>query len=263
MILKEKNVLLCKAAVDSDGEPDLYEEDLQNNGYSVTVIPAIDFKYHTNAENTLDNSENYSGIVFTSPRSVIGFSQAINSNLTWFNNSNLQIYVVGRGTSLLVEKKFKLKSVGEEYGNANILADLIISHKQNHAFEKPLLFPCGNLKMDILPNKLEKENIPLAPFEVYETIPNVHFEEKFSKLTKFGTECPEFIVFFSPSGIAASIPLFEKFHIDMEKIKFVAIGPTTEKAMIDKNINVAHVSKKPTPEALTEAIKSIHDSAQN
>lgn len=40
-------------------------------------------------------------------------------------------------------------------------------------------------------------------------------------------------------------------------MQFVAIGPSTEKAMIDANLPPCKVATKPNPEAVYEAIKCI------
>uniref|UniRef100_A0A6M2DH34 Uroporphyrinogen-III synthase n=1 Tax=Xenopsylla cheopis TaxID=163159 RepID=A0A6M2DH34_XENCH len=257
MILRN-NVLLCKAAPNLESGSDPYEENLRKHGYKVNSVPPIDFIYKKSNENNIGDSHTYSGIIFTSPRSVIGFKQIINGDLSWFNQT-LHIFVVGQGTAKMVENNLRLKTTGKETGNASDLADLIIACNKKLLFQKPLLLPCGNLKMDILPSKLGNENIPLISLEVYETIPSTQFEAKFLEVTNSGTHLPEYIVFFSPSGLSLSQQIFQKFNVQTDKIKFIAIGSTTEKAMLDKQIKVAGVARKPCPEALAETIKLISE----
>ncbi|CAJ0928851.1 unnamed protein product [Ranitomeya imitator] len=60
-----------------------------------------------------------------------------------------------------------LSSEGEASGNAEKLADLICS--KQIFYSVPILFPCGSLKREVLPKKLQEKNVPLESITVYQT----------------------------------------------------------------------------------------------
>ena len=69
----------------------------------------------------------------------------------------------------------------------------------------------------------------------------------------------DIIVFFSPSGASAAIPLLQKIHGNREcdKIQFVAIGPSTEKEISNLGFQVNKVAVKPNPVSLRESLDTI------
>lgn len=68
----------------------------------------------------------------------------------------------------------------------------------------PFLFPHGNLKMDLLKNKLQPDNINLDEVCVYDSIINNKIGEEFDKETNNFANIPQIMVFFSPSAFKAA-----------------------------------------------------------
>ena len=141
---------------------------------------------------------------------------------------------------------------------------------------KPFLFPHGNLSSDSSQTKLTNANISLDEILVYETLPNPKLKEELDAETNSFKSVPEFVVFFSPSGVRNTVKYFDNhsteikvramdkiihdFYTPVEKnlrkiLQFIAIGPTTQKAMQDMGIKVYGAAKKPTPEDLLNILE--------
>lgn len=88
-------------------------------------------------------------------------------------------------------------------------------------YDKPFLFPCGNLKKETLQVRLKEHNIIVDALMVYETKQNRNFITNFKQITEDFTKLPEYIVFFSPSGV--------NFTKDLNK-----------DCLLDKNIKVSN-----------------------
>lgn len=85
---------------------------------------------------------------------------------------------------------------------------------------KPFLFPHGNLKTDTLNNELAKARLIMDNVLVYETVANPQIEREFSLATRQLTELPEFVVFFSPSGLTSTIDLIRAVTgVDLSLVK--------------------------------------------
>lgn len=79
--------------------------------------------------------------------------------------------------------------------------------------KQPFLFPCGNIKRDVLKTELQKEDIHLEEVTIYETIKNPEIETEFAKITENFTRIPEGFVYFSPSGVQSTKDIIERLGI--------------------------------------------------
>ena len=66
------------------------------------------------------------------------------------------------------------------------------------------------------------------------------------------------IVFFSPSGVQFSIEALRNC-CDVKNVKFVALGPSTEKALEENFLEVNGVCQKPNPYSLLQVIKALEN----
>lgn len=90
---------------------------------------------------------------------------------------------------------------------------------------KPLLLPCGNIKTDTLENLLTQGGVETEAVEVYETVACSGLQTILSNaLSQYQ---PSYIVYFSPSGVDATLPLLQKSEIDLAKIKVNSILPSS------------------------------------
>lgn len=81
------------------------------------------------------------------------------------------------------------------------------------------MFPHGNLKSDTLNLELEKQGLEIEGIEVYDTIANPNIESDLSEVTNGYQSIPEYIVFFSPSGLSSSLPYLQKVSVKLNQIK--------------------------------------------
>lgn len=89
-------------------------------------------------------------------------------------------------------------------------------------FVKPFLFPHGNLKTGVLHERLREVGLGLDETLVYDTISNPNIEREFSCVTNNFSALPEFVVFFSPSGIESTLESIKKVPVDWSLIKVTA-----------------------------------------
>ncbi|XP_058436725.1 uroporphyrinogen-III synthase isoform X2 [Marmota monax] len=154
-------VLLLKDAKEDDCGQDPYIRELALYGLEATLIPVLSFEFLSlpSFSEKLSHPECYGGLIFTSPRAVEAVELCLkkdNKTEVWEKSlkekwNAKSVYVVGNATASLVSK-IGLDVEGENCGNAEKLAEYICS-RESPAF--PLLFPCGNLKREILPKMLK------------------------------------------------------------------------------------------------------------
>ncbi|XP_075072095.1 uroporphyrinogen-III synthase [Mixophyes fleayi] len=257
-------VLLLKEPKNSDVASDPYVQELSSYGYQATLIPVLSFKYVSleHLYGKLSDPENYEGLIFTSPRAVEavrGCLEKPSNKEAWDHSlkdkwNAKYIYVVGKATASLVDG-LGLSSEGEASGNAEKLADLICSKQVSYS--APILFPCGALKREVLPKRLQEKDVPLESITVYQTAqhPDIRW-----CLTDYFTKegIPTTIVFFSPSGVKFCLKIIQELSNDrLNQIKFAAIGPTTAEAMTAEGLRVSCTAQNPTPQELAKGIKGI------
>ncbi|XP_073541157.1 uroporphyrinogen-III synthase isoform X2 [Phyllobates terribilis] len=229
-------ILLLKEPKSGDEASDPYVQELSSHGYQTTLIPVLSFTFVSleHLSDKLTHPENYAGLIFTSPRAV----EAVKLCL----ENRKEVDDLG------------LSSEGEASGNAEKLADLICS--KQISYSAPILFPCGSLKREVLPKKLQEKNVPLESITVYQTAQHPDIR---SSLTDYFTKegIPRSIVFFSPSGVKFCLKLIQQLSNDrLNQIKFAAIGPTTSEAMAAGGLAVSCTAQNPTPQDLADGLKS-------
>ncbi|XP_059517730.1 uroporphyrinogen-III synthase isoform X6 [Myotis daubentonii] len=237
-------------------------QELGLHGLEATLIPVLSFEFLSLPTfwEKLSRPEGYGGLIFTSPRAVEavelsleqdGKSEVWKKSLreTW---NTKPVYVVGNATASLV-KKLGLEAEGESSGNAEKLAEWICSREPPAL---PLLFPCGALKGEVLPQMLKDKGIPMESIIVYRKIPHPGIQVTLdSYYSKQGI--PASIAFFSPSGLTYSLKhIRELSGSSIEQIKFAAIGPTTARALAAQGLPVSCTAESPTPQALAAGIRT-------
>lgn len=95
------------------------------------------------------------------------------------------------------------------------MISLLLEKKE---YTKPFLFPHGNLKTDILSRELGQCGISMENVLVYETVANPDIEKEIVEVTDNYRNIPEYIVFFSPSGLTSSVN-FLKMSPDFDNVK--------------------------------------------
>uniref|UniRef100_A0A0D9QWU1 Uroporphyrinogen-III synthase n=1 Tax=Chlorocebus sabaeus TaxID=60711 RepID=A0A0D9QWU1_CHLSB len=281
-------VLLLKDAKEDDCGQDPYIRELGLYGLEATLIPVLSFEFLSlpSFSEKLSHPEDYGGLIFTSPRAVEAAQLCLEKNNkteVWERSlkekwNAKSVYVVGHATASLVSK-IGLDTEGETCGNAEKLAEYICSRESSPL---PLLFPCGNLKREILPKALKDKGIAMESVTVYQTIPHPGIQ---GNLNSYYSQqgVPASITFFSPSGLTYSLKHIQELSGDnIDQIKtqgprhlkqnclqlellrkdctdaatmFAAIGPTTAHALAAQGLPVSCTAESPTPQALATGIR--------
>uniref|UniRef100_A0A1B0D576 Uroporphyrinogen-III synthase n=1 Tax=Phlebotomus papatasi TaxID=29031 RepID=A0A1B0D576_PHLPP len=193
------------------------------------------------------------GILFTSPRSVEASFEALQGKDVHQSWQEAYNYTVGRTTCDLVSKKLNIQCSGEDSGNAEVLSDFILKDLAEKSITKgTFLFPCGNLKLGILEKRLQEGGFIVQPIEIYETVCNPALGEEID--TKFSNEA-QYLLFYSPSCVNFTLPLLKDRGYDLQKYKFLAIGPSTKKAIEEEGIEVFKTCEKPSFEHVLKVLK--------
>lgn len=249
-----KRVVILKSESES---ADSYTCLLRENNFEPLFVPTLEFRYKNldKLYEKLCTADAFSGIIFTSPRSVDACEQALNElgptkiDAEW---TKLHNYCVGEVTHNLIHVALDLNARGKHTGNANNLADFIFENLEGIRLERPFLFPCGNLRQDTLQLKLMDYGYFLDPIEVYETVAHSELEQNLKKALI--DEKAEYVAFFSPSGVNYTIAILKKLELDLQNFKLIAIGPSTRKCLETNGLEVYKTAEKPSVEYLVKAL---------
>eukprot|EP00794_Sanderia_malayensis_P007322 gene7322-8140_t len=261
-----KDIIFLKASKVEVGEEDEYHSSVVRLcGLTPFSIPVIDFNFTNNESliNALKSISSFSALIFTSPRAVKAFEQAI-SNFkekeefkipSFFQD--VQIFVVGKATAKAISE-LGLRSKGQDTGSAENLAKYILEQGQSDVFNKQMLFIHGNLARNTLPSIIHSAGAKIKSICVYETVPHPNFLETFS-LHLQRHKNPGFIVFFSPSGAEFYLKPIKEMTKELEGIKILAIGKTTAESLGKMNCEIYGIADSPKAESLCQCIMSKFD----
>jgi uroporphyrinogen-III synthase len=237
---RRPHVLLLR----SPREPDPYVAALDAAGFTAQCVPVLHFEFvgRDALAERIQRPEDRAGLILTSPRAV----EAVQDfDLTaWRDHPT---FVVGPRTAGEAAK-LGLRPVGEKSGSADDLADVITAR----SFERPLLFLCGDRRRDTVPDRLRAAGVAFDEFVVYRTLGAA--EELAEAMEE---RRPEWLVFFSPSGVETAEALAGP---SWNRTRKAAIGPTTAEALRAAGFAPAAVADAPTPAALAAALTHAHHS---
>jgi len=248
-----KRVVILKAESDST---DSYTCLLRENNFNPIFIPTLEFRFKNldQLQEKLQSPDKFSGIIFTSPRSVEACEQALtdidhNIDAKW---TELHSYCVGDVTHNLIHSALDLNARGKHTGNANNLAEFIFENLEGVRLEWPFLLPCGNLRQDTLQVKLLDYGYSIDSVEVYETVAHSALEHNLREALV--NEQAEYIAFFSPSGVNCTHAALQKMDTSLANYKLIAIGPSTRKCLENLGFQVHKTAEKPSVEYLVKAL---------
>lgn len=250
----KKRVVLIKSESEKSNK---FVEHLLKHNFYVESIASIDFRFKNLdiLNDKLKKLDDFEGIVFTSPRAVIATQKSTASPddkkiFEKWADKELN-YTVGESTGMMAKNLLNLITKGQLAGNAQNLSKIIAEDFTARSATRSLLFPCGNLKQDILGKNLSENSINLDVVEVYDTIPHPNLEESIRHLK---TCIADFVVFFSPSSVKFSLPFIHKHKLNVTNIKIIAIGPSTKRCVEDNNLVCYGMCEKPSPESLLNVL---------
>ena len=170
-------------------------------------------------------------LIFTSANAV----KAVEKFFDKSAGQTYRIYCIASNTSQKVAEVFGGNIIAGKAAYGADLAEIIL---QKEAAKKMFFF-CGNLKRDVLPEKLKAAGKDLEILEVYETV---------DKEQKINTNFDGYL-FFSPSAVES----FFKQYPNAGSGIFFAIGTTTQEALEGyvENKNII-ISARPEKELLLQ-----------
>ncbi|XP_063698237.1 uroporphyrinogen-III synthase-like [Culicoides brevitarsis] len=235
-----------------------YQSLLESNNFESFLVPSIDFEYKNLSElkEALKTPENYSGIIFTSPRSVTAVVKALSNEKLPSEWKNKQNYCVGASTWNEASVELDLNPAGKDSGSASKLSEMIINDFEKDS--KPLLFPCSSIKSDVLPSRLKENGISLKIIDSYDTIPHPELENNLK--TIIDDSKIRLLVFFSPSGVNSCKEILQKGQLTLKNKKIIAIGETTKQSIVQNGFECHGIASSPTPEGLLECLQTFKDS---
>lgn len=170
-------------------------------------------------------------LIFTSANAVRAVEKVFDKAM----GKTYKIYCIESNTSKKVAEVFgKSAIVGTSAYGADLAEIIIEKETANKIF-----FFCGNLRRDVLPEKLKAAGKNLEILEVYETV------DKAQEINK----AFDGFLFFSPSAVVS----FFKQYPKLNKGNYFAIGTTTQDALLSfvENKKII-ISARPEKELLLE-----------
>lgn len=226
----------------SSEDPDPYVGAFEAVGIRAVCKPVLTFEFPNEEalRNRLRTPDRYGGLVATSPRVGWALHRVFDDEGTTHTQwEGRTAYAVGPKTA----DEFRALSFDVQAEEAGTAAELATEIADTNP-QTPLLFLCGNRRMDALPNGLREAGIDFEELVVYETRARTDLS-----LPPPGEET--WLSFFSPSGLEA-VQQAEMGPLD--EYRYAAIGPTTASALQETGITVEAVAESPTPEALVDAV---------
>jgi len=240
------DVVLLRSA----DEPDRYLAVLREEGMRAVCEPVLTFAF-PNQERLADHLEDvdqYAALVATSPRAgtALGRLFAAENDLAarW---RGVPAFAVGPKTAERL-REAGLVPRGADAGNAAALAEQIAAAVP----PGPLLFLCGNRRRDTLPSRLREAGLAFDEVVVYETRARRDLTLPLSREPPGST----WLVFFSPSGLAAVKQAPSVDPGRLRSYRTAAIGPATRGALEEAGWPVEAVASEPSPDGLAEALQA-------
>ncbi|XP_062499822.1 uroporphyrinogen-III synthase-like [Corticium candelabrum] len=174
---------------------------------------------------------------------------------SFFDGTTWACLLLGRKATNEAATQLGLKTMGSEAGNAKALVPIIKQWFGSNLSDKPLLFPCADIRKDILPEALKTAGIPLQELIAYCTSPHSDLQENVQSYLRSEGD-PQCIVFYSPSSVQYSIQFLQSHMKDWQSVKLISIGPSTSDAMETTGCSVTATASRPSPEGILEAIRS-------
>lgn len=156
-------------------------------------------------------------VAFTSVNAVNAVSAAISGSPVW------NIFCIEEATKKQVQELFPESTIIDSAPTGAQLAELIVKYAPEQ-----VVFFCGNMRLNTIPEVLKKHQIPCREIVVYNTI----------KTPQSINKEYDGILFYSPSGVES---FFEKNKI-ADYTTAISIGPSTSKALKKHTENILESS---------------------
>lgn len=206
--------------------------------------PPLDWKP---LDAALDRLGGYGSIAFTSRRAAHAFTARMRSrDISWSGREDAPVvWAVGQATAAELGGMLGSVRVPGRSGTAKQSAAEILARSMvQEAVSGPLLFPCGDLRRDELPDELRKHGIEVDEVVCYRSV--LADESQARTAAARGTV----LVVASPSVA----DLLARACPRATRPELLAVGPTTAASARAAGWSPAAVAEEPTVRALSSAI---------
>jgi uroporphyrinogen-III synthase len=233
---------------------------LQNEGACIFSFPVLKITEPENwdeTDNTLEHLDDFEWIIFSSKNSVDYFMQRVNYHKLDIHDKKMA--VVGEKTAFALKACHLEPTIQPTDFSASGLLKIM---KNEHLRNSHILFPCSEIALSKIPDKLTEAGAKVKKLMVYRNVLNKSIDpEPFIKeLYNKGIDC---ITFFSPSAVHNFVLLTGEENLKLVKrndIAIAAIGKTTKNSITENGL-VTHISpEKSTSESMSEAIINYYES---
>lgn len=206
--------------------------------------PPLDWKP---LDDALDRLSGYRGIAFTSRRAAQAFTARIQARgISWSGGDDMPaVWAVGPGTAAALGGLLgSVRVPGRDHPAEMGAAEILVRSMVREAVRGPMLFPCGDLRRDELPNDLRKRGIDVDEVVCYRSV--LADESQARTAAARGTV----LVVASPSVA----DLLARACPSTARPELLAVGPTTAASARAAGWSPAAVANEPTVRALSTAI---------
>lgn len=254
----EQQPVTMKKVVLFKSESEEYQRAFNESEYETVFVEPLQFE-SINAASLEERllRPDYAGLVLTSPRAIEACARCWHPSKFVLWNSK-RVYTVGDASRRKVLASLGLEALGHTAGNAENLAKIIV--KENEANSK-FLFPCGNLRSEMLPTILGESGISVDALMVYETKENTNLKSDLMELASAHEPCC--MVFFSPSGCEYIHRQLQTFSNRLGRLPRFAIGNSTAHKIENLGMEIAGVASKPQADSLVESVERYFLSLQS
>lgn len=197
----------------------------------IAIEPAVTTDVNKSIEKILSTEAT---IAFTSKNAVIAVGSHYDvKNVPW------KIFSLEGSTGKEVRKFFSEDKIAGTALNAKLLAKVILESSAG----KKVVFFCGNLRRDDLPELLRSKNIAVDEIVVYNTV----------LVPQKVVDDYEAIAFFSPSAVKSFFTLNQL----KDTVICISVGQTTTEAIKELSKNRIVTANKPSEESVLDLAKEI------
>ncbi len=217
----------------------------------IEIVPVVDCYLKEN----LNKIEKFNIIIFTSKNGIKYFFDFIIDNLPdVYKKINSKFIVIGTRTAKELQKynlkPFYISKSGSAKGMLQEFSGKKILNKDDS-----VLLVLGSLAPDIIENNLRKL-CNIKRINVYNTIPIIDYSQEIFEKIISGSY--NLITFASPSAVYNFVEIMRS-KIDFKVLHAVAIGKTTEKALLDSNIKTLITASSSDAEIFADEIANYVD----
>lgn len=230
---------------------------LQGLGATVLSCPTISVspRLSPDGEKRVGHPESYSWILFLSPNGVHYFFRQFSTMKKDLRSlSVVRIFSMGPATTLALEnmgiRPDLVPSSSHGPGVIECFAKIPFSERGT----KPVLIVRGDRGSGVIPEGLAKLGYQVDLVGVYENTLPVLPDYKKSRIEQHLTEGSlDLAIYYSPSAFHGMLELFPDQKENVLRLPSLAIGPTTQSALVEGGVTKMSVAAQPTSTGVVEA----------